>query len=357
MAVRVGMKGTPMAPACSPSAMEKLVILKILMAPLSAARRKLYAEPIITLPTQAATISLTQPPAIIWSNRMSEIGPIRRSPRFFWRMISCPAAKGMFCSICRPRATLAPSGTKAATASRIVISLDITVQQPSIQHSACNRLINVYTGRCCSIAQLPDYTITQLFPLPHRLPPLHEGADSLFGVLALHQFLEVNLLRPLQALGEMRRVPGVKRLFGELQRRRAQRAQTPAGFLYQFIQFAFGDSFVGQAHGEGGVAGNFPACKNEVGGALLADDLGQHGGSHGRKAAQADFRKAPGGGLGRKSQVANRGQLRASAQTAAMDGCDGDLFGSGQHAHRAVEGNQHVANLVRRVRGHVNPGG
>src|SRR5579871_2154881 len=94
----------------------------------------------MTFPTQAATISLTQPPAIIWSNKMSEIGPIRRRPRFFWRMISCPAAKGMFCSICSPTATLQPSATKEAMASRIEINLDIPnllLQPGDHDHARC----------------------------------------------------------------------------------------------------------------------------------------------------------------------------------------------------------------------------
>src|SRR5436853_5482792 len=60
-----------------------------------------------------------------WSKRMSEIGPIRRKPRFFWRMISWPAANGIICSICSPSATLAPSGTRSVMACCMVRSLDM----------------------------------------------------------------------------------------------------------------------------------------------------------------------------------------------------------------------------------------
>src|SRR5262245_53898024 len=57
---------------------------------------------------------------------MSEIGPIKVRFRFFCRMISWPAAKGIICSICRPSATLAPSGTSSAIASDMGRSLDIS---------------------------------------------------------------------------------------------------------------------------------------------------------------------------------------------------------------------------------------
>src|SRR5690242_10823703 len=131
MAVRVGKKGTPIAPACSASASVKFVILKTRSwvpglpgFSTSVARRKLYADPIITLPTQAATTSSTQPEPIIWSNKMSEIGPISVSPRFFCRMISCPAANGIICSSCKPIATLAPSGTNSAIAACMERTLD-----------------------------------------------------------------------------------------------------------------------------------------------------------------------------------------------------------------------------------------
>ena len=42
-----------------------------------------------------------------------------------WRMISCPAANGIICSICKPRATEAPSGTSSAIASGMERSFDI----------------------------------------------------------------------------------------------------------------------------------------------------------------------------------------------------------------------------------------
>src|SRR5580765_5631977 len=69
---------------------------------------------------------------------MSEMGPISRSPCFFCRMISCPAANGIICSICRPSATLAPSGTCSVIACRIVIVFDTAISGPlhsfSLQH-------------------------------------------------------------------------------------------------------------------------------------------------------------------------------------------------------------------------------
>src|SRR6476620_10653700 len=56
----------------------------------------------------------------------SDIGPIKVSPRFFCRMISCPAANGIICSNCRHSATDDPSGTCLATASYMECSLDTT---------------------------------------------------------------------------------------------------------------------------------------------------------------------------------------------------------------------------------------
>src|SRR5512132_3431070 len=86
----------------------------------------------------------TYPAPIIWSKRMSEMGPMRVRSRRRWRISSWPAAKGMRASSAVPMQTEAPSGTKRATASCIDTSLADT--RPSYSTSAVVRGLAVDAG-------------------------------------------------------------------------------------------------------------------------------------------------------------------------------------------------------------------
>src|SRR6476646_3036764 len=143
---------------------------------------------------------------------MSEIGTLRVRPRLFCRMISCPATKGIICSICRPSATEAPSGTRSAMASRMVRSLDMAV----------------------------------LFPLPNRRTLFEEGADTLVNIFRLQQLLEIYLLRPRQPFVEVHRVPGVVGLLGNRQHGRAQLRKLLYRILHRSLNFGISHSAVGQ---------------------------------------------------------------------------------------------------------------
>src|SRR3954471_13192944 len=134
----------------------------------------------MTLPTHAAITCCTQPAPIIWSNRMSEMGPISVRPRFFWRIISCPAANGIICSIWRPSATEAPLGTSSAIASCMLRSLDMFQPplEPEGQIKECHHLS----------------------ALPHRRALLEKGRDSLFDINGPHQILDIDFFRPRQPL-------------------------------------------------------------------------------------------------------------------------------------------------------------
>src|SRR5215472_3508066 len=87
---------------------------------------------------------------------MSEMGPISRRLRFLWRINSCPAAKGIICSICRPRATLEPSGTKSAMAWRRVRILDMAV-------FSINRLFLKSRSRVTGEGPLSPREISELY--------------------------------------------------------------------------------------------------------------------------------------------------------------------------------------------------
>src|ERR1700731_1624464 len=101
-------------------------------------------------------------------------------------MISCPAAKGIICSICKPRATDAPSGTNSAIASRIVSSLDI------------------------------------LFSVPPGRTFLEKRVDSFLRVFRFHQFFQINLFRAGEAFVEVNRIPRIDGFLSESQGRWAE---------------------------------------------------------------------------------------------------------------------------------------
>src|SRR5579862_7754387 len=119
---------------------------------------------------------------------MSEIGPIKVRPRFSCRMISCPAANGIICSICKPIATDEPSGTNSAIAWCMERSFDIA-----------------------------------LTALPLGLAFFHEGANAFIGVFGTHEFVEIDFFGPGQTFIEVHGVPGVDCLLGDAKRGRAQR--------------------------------------------------------------------------------------------------------------------------------------
>src|SRR5574341_1378971 len=93
----------------------------------------------MTLPTQAARTARTHPAPISWSKRTSEIGPTRVRLRFRWRMISCPAAKGMHDSSPAPMTTVLPSGTNWAMASERDMSLVAGITVSSLNLGALHR--------------------------------------------------------------------------------------------------------------------------------------------------------------------------------------------------------------------------
>src|SRR5205823_13666026 len=85
---------------------------------------------------------------------MSEIGPISVSPRLRCRMISCPAANGIICSICNPSATEQPSGTWAAIASRMERSLDMNA-------GALNNPVEVVTAHAQDLDRLAQVALSR----------------------------------------------------------------------------------------------------------------------------------------------------------------------------------------------------
>src|SRR5919108_5673863 len=97
-------------------------------------------------------------------------------------MISCPAANGIICSSWRPSATLAPSGTSSAIASRM------------------------------------EKSLAMLLSRPPRLAFLQKSLNTFLGVVRLHQIFEIDLLRPGQPFVEVHRVPCVDRFFGYSER-------------------------------------------------------------------------------------------------------------------------------------------
>src|SRR4029077_13500174 len=140
---------------------------------------------------------------------MSEIGPTSVRPRFLCRMISCPAAKGIICSICRPSATKAPSGTHSAMALGMVRSLDI-------------KSWFAY----CSLT---------LFSLPHWLPFFQEGVDSLANIFGLHQLFQIESLGSCQALVEVHRVPHIGRFFGDSKHGGTEFQKALHGFAHRWL--------------------------------------------------------------------------------------------------------------------------
>src|SRR5271170_3846671 len=90
---------------------------------------------------------------------------------------------------------------------------------------------------------------------------------------------------------------------------------------------------------------------------LLTDQSRQRGDRDGRITSQLDLGKSPSGELRRERQIANHGNLGASAQAMAVDCGDGHLFRANQRANYAVELREHLLNFVGSVGGNVDPAG
>src|ERR1700722_7520446 len=153
-------------------------------------------------------------------------------------MISCPAAKGIICSICRPSATDAPSGTNSAIASRMGGSLNM------------------------------------LFALPTRGAFLEEGVDSLLRVLRLHQLVEINLLCSGKAFVEVNRIPCVDCFFGNGQRGWTELDKVVNRVLQGTFQIDFRQHRVGQPDVRSFPAGDRATSKHKLGGVLLSNQRG-----------------------------------------------------------------------------------
>src|SRR5206468_255772 len=96
-----------------------------------------------TLPTHAAVMRRTQPAPMSSSKSESEMGPTSSRSWRRCRISSWPAANGISGSSPVPRATLAPSATKASIASAIVMTL-LNDPHPTLRATArpdCDLLI------------------------------------------------------------------------------------------------------------------------------------------------------------------------------------------------------------------------
>src|ERR1700686_1509514 len=84
-----------------------------------------------------------------------------------------------------------------------------------------------------------------LLPHPSRVTFLYEGADTFLSVRGLHQFFQINLLRPREALVEVHRVPSVDSLLGYRQCSRTQTEQLLHGILNGGHQIFIRHSVIG----------------------------------------------------------------------------------------------------------------
>src|SRR6202049_2791984 len=76
-----------------------------------------------------------------------------------------------------------------------------------------------------------------LLPRPLGLALLEERLDSLLCVPGLHQFFQINLLRPRQPLIEVHGIPGVPRFLAPRQRRRIEFEQISNALIDGARQF------------------------------------------------------------------------------------------------------------------------
>src|SRR5580698_11017429 len=90
---------------------------------------------------------------------------------------------------------------------------------------------------------------------------------------------------------------------------------------------------------------------------LLSDQSRQRGDRDGRITSQLDLGKSPGSEFRGECQIADHGNLGASAQAMAVDGGDGHLFRANQRADYAVELREHLLNFVGSVGSNVDPAG